>query len=252
MPERALTSGRVGSTYLVSSGGGRGAPSGPSTGAGEARLRRGAGNAPGITRIDDLLDQEALDALYRFCLDSTIWIKFDYENGYLAAVMDDGFFCPLLVQIEEELPKALPGIFRDHRHTQMWAFKYDEQTSGGVRMHADFAAVRLCSTRISFTAPTTFTSTKAKRIVASTLRCCMECETNREHGRPNGPLGSSTDGSNSSGARKKLTDESGVVGTLSTRTFLPGRVPGRPKQGLRCHRCEYQRRCKASSSRSRG
>lgn len=100
-------------------------------------------NAPGITWIDDLLDQEALDALYRFCLDSTIWFKFDYENGYLAAMMGDGFFCPLLAQIAEELPKALPKIFRDHKLTQMWAFKYDEQTSGGVRMHADFAAVNV-------------------------------------------------------------------------------------------------------------
>ena len=100
-------------------------------------------NAPGITWIDNILDREALDALYRFCLDSTIWFKFNYENGYLAAVMGDGFFCPLLAQIAEELPKALPGIFRDHRLTQMWAFKYDEQTSGGVRMHADFAAVNV-------------------------------------------------------------------------------------------------------------
>lgn len=100
-------------------------------------------NAPGITWIDDLLDQEALDALYRFCLDSTIWFKFDYENGYLAAVMGDGFLCPLLAQIAEELPKALPGIFRDHRLTQMWAFKYDAQTIGGVGMHADFAAVNV-------------------------------------------------------------------------------------------------------------
>ena len=99
-------------------------------------------NAPGFTHVDGFLTREALDSLRRFCLESTIWYQFRYANGYLGAFMDDGFCCPLLLQIAEELRTALPGIFKNHTLRKLWAFKYDSRLSG-IPIHADFAAVNV-------------------------------------------------------------------------------------------------------------
>ncbi|MCC7049623.1 MAG: tetratricopeptide repeat protein [Alphaproteobacteria bacterium] len=101
-----------------------------------------ARNAPGIAQLDGLLRPEALESLRRFCLESTIWYQFAYANGYLGAFWEQGFWCPLLAQIAEELRLALPGIFGPHRLRKLWAFKYDSRLSG-IPMHADFAAVNV-------------------------------------------------------------------------------------------------------------
>jgi len=99
------------------------------------------GQQPEVTFIDALLKPEALTALRDFCLESTIWKK-DYENGYLGAFLGDGFASPLLLQIAEELRRAFPGIFKDHRLTQAWAFKQDSARRG-LSIHADAAAVNV-------------------------------------------------------------------------------------------------------------
>jgi len=99
------------------------------------------GHQPEVTFIDQLLKPEALAALRTFCLESTIWKK-DYENGYLGAFLGDGFATPLLLQIAEELRTAFPGIFKDHRLTQAWAFKQDSARRG-LSIHADAAAVNV-------------------------------------------------------------------------------------------------------------
>jgi Tfp pilus assembly protein PilF len=96
---------------------------------------------PEIIYIDDLLTGEALNSIRRFCLESTIW-KRDYENGYLGAFLGDGFATPLLLQIAEELRLKFPGIFKQHRLTQAWAFKYDSRRRG-LNVHADAAAVNV-------------------------------------------------------------------------------------------------------------
>jgi len=99
-------------------------------------------NGPGFTHVDGFLTPAALESLRRFCLESTIWYQFRYANGYLGAFMDDGFCCPLLLQIADELRNALPGIFKDHTLRKLWAFKYDSRLSG-IPIHADFAAVNV-------------------------------------------------------------------------------------------------------------
>ncbi|HEX8749593.1 MAG TPA: tetratricopeptide repeat protein [Nitrospira sp.] len=96
---------------------------------------------PECTFIDSLLNQAALEALRRFCLEATIWKK-DYENGYSGAFLGDGFASPLLFQIAEELRLKFPRIFRHHRLTQAWAFKHDS-TRRGLNIHADAAAVNV-------------------------------------------------------------------------------------------------------------
>ncbi len=99
-------------------------------------------NAPGITYIDGFLTSEALVSLRRFCLEATVWFESRYANGYLGAFLDDGFCCPLLLQIAEELRRGLPGIFGNHTLRKLWGFKYDSRLSG-IPMHADFAAINV-------------------------------------------------------------------------------------------------------------
>lgn len=96
---------------------------------------------PEIMHLDGLLTEEALQSLRRFCLDSTIW-KRDYPNGYLGAFLGDGFASPLLLQVAEELRLKFPGVFKQHKLTQSWAFKYDSALTG-LNMHADAAAVNV-------------------------------------------------------------------------------------------------------------
>lgn len=105
-------------------------------------IERGYHNAkPEITHFDNFLTPDALQRLRTFCLESTIWYK-RYENGYLGAMLGDGFASPLLAQIVDELPQMLPGIFGAHKLKQAWAFKYDSELTG-INLHADFAAVNV-------------------------------------------------------------------------------------------------------------
>lgn len=97
---------------------------------------------PGITWIDDLLSDEALAALRRYCLESTLWFDFNHSNGYLGAVFESGFTDPLLLQICDELKLRFPRIFGRYPLMQMWAFKYDSQLQG-IQLHGDVAAVNL-------------------------------------------------------------------------------------------------------------
>jgi len=63
--------------------------------------------AHGIVVIDDFLSPHALDELWRFCVQSTIWFR-EQGHGRLAATYDHGFNCPLLVQVAH-------GVFGDDR-----------------------------------------------------------------------------------------------------------------------------------------
>ena len=104
---------------------------------------------PGICRVDGLLTPRALDDLRRFCLDSTIWNDVGHNfkedatrHAYLGTYAGDGFCCPLLFQIAEDLTRALPAIFKDHRLRQMWAYKYEPRLEG-IGIHGDNAAINV-------------------------------------------------------------------------------------------------------------
>jgi hypothetical protein len=99
-------------------------------------------NKPGITYFDDFLTPEALKAIRDHCLESTMWHEFRYPNGYLGAFINEGFFCPLLLQIVEDLAKSLPAIFKDYKLINLWGYKYDS-TLTGINTHADEAAVNV-------------------------------------------------------------------------------------------------------------
>jgi len=94
--------------------------------------------------VDELLSDQALTALRRFLNESSIWHKWRFanDNGYVGAMLADGFFNPLLVQLTETLRTWLPDIFGQHRLHQTWAFKHSERIAG-VPIHADAAAVNV-------------------------------------------------------------------------------------------------------------
>jgi tetratricopeptide (TPR) repeat protein len=100
-----------------------------------------ASSRPQIVVIDDLLTPQAFDKLRRFCLESTVWRR-AYDGGYLGALPEQGFACPLLAQVAEELRAAYPAIFAGHPLHYMWGFKYDS-TLSGIALHADKAAVNV-------------------------------------------------------------------------------------------------------------
>ena len=97
-------------------------------------------SAPNLAVVDDFLSEDALERLWRFCLDATVW--YQVKRGYLGAYLVDGFATALALQIADELRARLPGIFRSHRLEQLWAYKYDSRLQG-IAAHADFAAVNV-------------------------------------------------------------------------------------------------------------
>ena len=97
-------------------------------------------SAPNLVVVDDFLSADALERLWRFCLDATVW--YQVKRGYLGAYLVDGFATALALQIADELRARLPGIFGRHRLEQLWAYKYDSRLQG-IATHADFAAVNV-------------------------------------------------------------------------------------------------------------
>lgn len=99
---------------------------------------------PGVVVVDDFLSRDALEGLRLFCLESTVWSANRYAHGRFGAFFHDGFNCPLLLQIAEELREALPRII-GYRHElrQLWGFKNGYTLPPAVTTHADFAAVNV-------------------------------------------------------------------------------------------------------------
>jgi hypothetical protein len=99
---------------------------------------------PGVVVIDDFLTEEALTALYRFCLESTVWSGNRYAHGRLGAFFFSGFNCPLLLQIAEEIRDTLPELIGSrHPLRQLWGFKNTSILPADSTIHADFAAVNV-------------------------------------------------------------------------------------------------------------
>jgi tetratricopeptide (TPR) repeat protein len=96
---------------------------------------------PNIVVIDNLLSEEAVAELHRYCLGSHIWHT-PYAQGYLGAFPESGFAAPLLAQVAEELGATFRDIFAAHPLRYHWAFKYDSSLDG-IGIHADEAAVNV-------------------------------------------------------------------------------------------------------------
>ncbi len=94
---------------------------------------------PAIVYVDDLLKPETADALRKFCLESTIWFNVK-DAGDIGTVVNDGFVCPLLFQVAQEIRETFPAILAPYPVSSCWAYKYYEKRSGS-NMHADEGAV---------------------------------------------------------------------------------------------------------------
>ncbi|MEE2957022.1 MAG: tetratricopeptide repeat protein [Pseudomonadota bacterium] len=99
-------------------------------------------SSPGLVWFDNLLTEEALLRLQNFLLGSTVWFDFSHIKGFLAAYLEDGLACPLLLQIAEEIRKTFPQILGKHSLIQAWAFK---GISGDkpIGVHVDDASVSI-------------------------------------------------------------------------------------------------------------
>jgi len=97
----------------------------------------------GIVVIDDFLSAQALSELQKFCLESTVWHNNGYSYERLGAFFREGFNCPLLLQIAEEIQHIFPRVIGEqHPLLQMWGFKY-RHDQPATHPHADFAAVNV-------------------------------------------------------------------------------------------------------------
>jgi tetratricopeptide (TPR) repeat protein len=108
----------------------------------EDLMRQFQAGPTGAISFDDLLTPQALAALRRFLLESTIWHDFSHIGGFVASYLEDGLACPLVLQIADEIRQTFPGLLAKHPLSQAWAFKGLEGSSA-VDVHADDAAVSL-------------------------------------------------------------------------------------------------------------
>ncbi|PPR32058.1 MAG: hypothetical protein CFH28_00208 [Alphaproteobacteria bacterium MarineAlpha6_Bin6] len=92
--------------------------------------------------IDNFLNKDVLNILYKYCLSNSIWNEFDYKNGYIGSFIENGFNAPLLLQISEEIRFNFPKIIKKLPLTKAWAFKCNNQMKG-IKIHADFAAINV-------------------------------------------------------------------------------------------------------------
>lgn len=95
-----------------------------------------------IVVIDDFLTPEALQRVRDYCAESTVWRRV-YDAGYIGATPADGFACPLLAQITEEISANYAAILEGHAFCYLGAFKYDSELSTGTNIHADYSAINL-------------------------------------------------------------------------------------------------------------
>lgn len=97
---------------------------------------------PQMVVIDDFLTPEALTRLRGYCAGSTVWRK-NYAAGYLGAAPEDGFACPLLAQIVEEIGARFAPILGGEKFRYLGAFKYDSELCRGTNTHADNAVINV-------------------------------------------------------------------------------------------------------------
>jgi hypothetical protein len=98
---------------------------------------------PNAVVIDRFLADEAIESLRRFAMESTVWSENRHRWGRLGSMFQDGFNCPLLVQIAEELRAAFPRILTpDLPARQIWGYKY-APTSPRETPHADFSVINV-------------------------------------------------------------------------------------------------------------
>ncbi|KAJ8599407.1 hypothetical protein CTAYLR_009700 [Chrysophaeum taylorii] len=108
----------------------------------DGEFQRGQGR--GVVYVDDVLANDALDAILDYCRSATLFFetKTHGAGGHLGAYVVDGFSAPLLFQVAEDLKAALPRTLGSLPLRNMWAYKYSYSHSG-IMVHKDQAAVNV-------------------------------------------------------------------------------------------------------------
>lgn len=96
----------------------------------------------GFALFDEFLSPRAFASLRDYLLRSTIWHDFTHIDGFVAAYLEDGLACPLLLQIADELRTLFPKLLGQHPLSQAWAFKAVEPKAA-VDIHSDDGAVSI-------------------------------------------------------------------------------------------------------------
>lgn len=108
-----------------------------------------ANHAPGMVVIDDFLSPIALNELFQFATQSSVFHRVmggSIDRAYLGSYLDEGFAPGLLFQIVAELQARLPELIGKYKLVQAWAYKYmgdEESLEQGISVHADAAAVNI-------------------------------------------------------------------------------------------------------------
>jgi hypothetical protein len=95
----------------------------------------------GVASVDHLLTPEALAQLQRFCLRSTAWRQ-PNRHGYVGGLAEHGMFNRLILQLADELKRAVPELLGGHHMTYWWGFVYQHQRPG-TSIHADQSDISL-------------------------------------------------------------------------------------------------------------
>jgi len=99
------------------------------------------GKTPEVVVIDNLLTQEALTELQKFCRNANVF-KYPYTNGYVGSFLTKGLSSEFILKLSEDLRLTYKNIFKDFKLVQSWIFKCIN-TKKGVPVHADAAAVNV-------------------------------------------------------------------------------------------------------------
>lgn len=95
----------------------------------------------GVASVDAALQPEALQALYEYFLETTVWYGPSRDGGsYVKAQLRDGLHAELLFQVAAEVLARLPAALGSLHLTDVFAHKYDAEWPGGARGIHTFAA----------------------------------------------------------------------------------------------------------------
>jgi tetratricopeptide (TPR) repeat protein len=92
-----------------------------------------------VVHFDDFLTPQALNALWQFCLDATIFFARG-PGKIMTSYLGTGFHSSLLFQIAAELKQRFPRVLGRHVLGNMWAYRYPPKGEG-VGAHTDEGAV---------------------------------------------------------------------------------------------------------------
>uniref|UniRef100_A0A6U4FMG7 Prolyl 4-hydroxylase alpha subunit Fe(2+) 2OG dioxygenase domain-containing protein n=2 Tax=Phaeomonas parva TaxID=124430 RepID=A0A6U4FMG7_9STRA len=92
-----------------------------------------------VLAIDDFLEPWALQELYEYCLEATVF--YEVKPNFVGAYFTEGFAHPLLERVALELRRAFPTVVGGLELWYVWSYKYWQGARRGTNAHCDAAVV---------------------------------------------------------------------------------------------------------------